>query len=279
MTWTFTEDLTAYLDAAGPAVAAHPVPNTLLLTTADALRRRGPHAFGSGTPYFGWWTGPDGVVAAGAVCTPPHQLLVGALPAGALAALALALHTEPLLADVAGFNARRSDAEALVAAWGRPVDIEQNRLFRLGTLVAPSPAPEGEARLATEEDLPLVLDWMGAFAVEADTMRAGASWARDRMAYGGVLLWQDAAGTPVSLASFSRPQAGASRVGPVYTPPEARGHGYGAGATHAASLGARAAGAAEVILFTDLANPTSNRLYPRLGYRPAGDRSMVLART
>lgn len=78
---------------------------------------------------------------------------------------------------------------------------------------------------------------------------------------------------------FFPPLGGAARVGPVYTPPGARGHGYGAGSTYAATLGARAAGAAEVILFTDLANATSNRLYPRLGYVPVGERSMVLART
>ncbi|MFD7029470.1 GNAT family N-acetyltransferase [Streptomyces sp. NPDC059917] len=278
MTWTFTEDLTAYLDAAGAVVAADPVSNTLLLTTADALRRRGTHAFGDGTPYFGWWTDPDGVVRAGLVCTPPNPLLVGSLPGPALSALAAALHTEPLLAGVAGFNARRADARVLTEAWGRPVDVEENRLFRLGTPVAPDPAPEGAVRRAAEEDLPLLLEWLGAFADEADTPRAGAPWVRDRLGYGGVLLWQDAAGTPVSMASFSRPQAGAARVGPVYTPPGARGRGFGAGATYAATLGARAAGAAEVILFTDLANPTSNRLYPRLGYAPTGDRSVVLAR-
>jgi predicted GNAT family acetyltransferase len=29
------------------------------------------------------------------------------------------------------------------------------------------------------------------------------------------------------------------------------------------------------VLFTDLANPTSNALYQRLGYRPVEDRSLV----
>jgi len=65
--------------------------------------------------------------------------------------------------------------------------------------------------------------------------------------------------------------AGAIRVAPVYTPPEHRGRGYAAGATAAATRAALDAGAEEVLLYTDLANPTSNRLYARLGYRPVED--------
>lgn len=67
-------------------------------------------------------------------------------------------------------------------------------------------------------------------------------------------------------------------MGPVYTPPAHRGRGYGAGVTHAVSEAAYAAGAEEVLLFTDLANPTSNGIYLRLGYTPVEDRTeLVLA--
>jgi hypothetical protein len=44
---------------------------------------------------------------------------------------------------------------------------------------------------------------------------------------------------------------------------------------YATSQAARAAGAREVVLFTDLANPTSNALYQRLGYRPVSDRLVL----
>jgi predicted GNAT family acetyltransferase len=66
-----------------------------------------------------------------------------------------------------------------------------------------------------------------------------------------------------------------ARVGPVYTPPEARGRGYAAGATAAASQSALDAGTREVVLYTDLANPVSNALYERLGYRPVEDRVVL----
>ncbi|MFJ4777381.1 GNAT family N-acetyltransferase [Streptomyces sp. NPDC088762] len=278
MTWTFTSDLAAYVAAAAPAVAAQPVSNTLLLTVADRLERQGVHAYGSADPVFGWWTGADGSVAAGLLCTPPFPLQLGAVPEEAVRALADALATEPLLAGLSGINARRPDAEALAGAWARPTRVaEETRLYRLAGLVAPDPAPAGRARLAGEADLPLLLEWIEAFHVEVRIPGGASETAlRDRISYGGILLWEDA-GDPVSLASFTRPVGSAARVGPVYTPPALRGHGYAAGVTHAASQAAYAAGASEVVLFTDLANPTSNGIYLRLGYTPVEDRLEVEA--
>jgi predicted GNAT family acetyltransferase len=45
--------------------------------------------------------------------------------------------------------------------------------------------------------------------------------------------------------------------------------------TAAVTRAALDAGAEHVVLFTDLANPTSNGVYQRLGYRPVSDRLMV----
>jgi predicted GNAT family acetyltransferase len=65
------------------------------------------------------------------------------------------------------------------------------------------------------------------------------------------------------------------RVAPVYTPKQLRGRGYAGAVTAAVSQAALDAGAAEVSLFTDLANPTSNALYQRLGYRPLEDQVIL----
>lgn len=120
MTWTFTADLAAYLAAARSAIAAEPVANTSLLTVIDALERQGPDAFGSADPLFGWWTGDGATVAGALLCTPPHPLLIGALPAEAVRELGAALASEPLLAGVDALDARREDARVLGAAWGGP---------------------------------------------------------------------------------------------------------------------------------------------------------------
>ncbi|UQX03525.1 GNAT family N-acetyltransferase [Streptomyces sp. RerS4] len=273
MTWTFSTDLAAYLAAARPALAARPVLDTSLLTVTDALERRGPAAYGPAAPLFGWWSAPDGSVAGALLHTPPFPLLLGVVPDEAVPALAAALAGEPLLAGVDAVNARRADARRLAAALGGPSRVvEENRLFRLTALAAPDPAPRGRARPATEADLPLLLEWNEAYDAEIGSPGAGSeAGLRDRISYGGALLWEHA-GTPRALAAFSRPIGSTSRVQQVYTPPSERRRGYAAGVTHAASLAAYAAGAAEVLLFTDLANPTSNGVYRRLGFTPIEDR-------
>lgn len=65
--------------------------------------------------------------------------------------------------------------------------------------------------------------------------------------------------------------AGQVRIAPVYTPSHLRGHGYASAVTAAVTQAALNIGADNVLLFTDLANPTSNALYQRLGYRPVAD--------
>ncbi|MFE4633206.1 GNAT family N-acetyltransferase [Streptomyces sp. NPDC056773] len=276
MPWTFTSDLTAYRAAARPALTAEPVANTSLLTVIDALERQGPDAFGSAAPLLGWWTGEDTAVAGALLCTPPYPMLIGTLPAPAVRELGTALAADPLLAGVDVINARREDAQVLAAAWGKPSEVaEEHRLYRLAGLIAPHPAPAGRARPATPADLPLLLEWVTAFKQETGEGGAASEAALlDRLSYGGMLLWEDA-GVPVSLAGFFRPIDAVTRIGPVYTPPELRGRGYAAGVTHAATGAAHAAGASEVLLFTDLANPTSNGVYQRLGYTPVEDRVEV----
>jgi predicted GNAT family acetyltransferase len=138
------------------------------------------------------------------------------------------------------------------------------------------PFPPGQARLASPADRGLLIAWSEAFHEEAQIgdHNVGAM-VDDRLSYQGYTLWEQA-GQPVSLAGLTRRVAGQVRVGPVYTPRQHRGRGYGGAATWTVSQAARDAGVSQVLLFTDLANPTSNALYQRLGYQPVADR-LVLA--
>ncbi|MFF2010067.1 GNAT family N-acetyltransferase [Streptomyces sp. NPDC058195] len=270
MTWTFTDDVDVFLDAAGASLAARPAENTLLLTLTDALRRHGPHAYGAGVPLLGWWRGADGEVAGALVRTPPHPLVLGTVAPEAVGPLAAALAPNR-------FSADRATAEALAATWpGHRVEEEQ-RLYRLGTLVPPSPAPPGRARRAAPADRELLVRWHHAFAEEAGTPIVRAERMVDeRTASGGLTVWEDG-GAPVSMAGVSARIAGTVRVVAVYTPPECRGRGYAAAVTAEVSRGAVAAGARAVLLFTDLTNPTSNGVYRRIGFRPVSDRLTVCA--
>lgn len=77
------------------------------------------------------------------------------------------------------------------------------------------------------------------------------------------------------MAGRNRAAAGVARVGPVYTPPEQRRQGYGAAVTAACTSDALDRGASDVVLFTDLANPTSNAIYQQIGYRPLCDHLVI----
>ena len=66
------------------------------------------------------------------------------------------------------------------------------------------------------------------------------------------------------------PSAVVARVGPVYTPPEHRRHGFGGAVTGALSQLLLDRGA-RVMLYADAANPTSNSVYRALGYELVDD--------
>ncbi|MFC9624084.1 GNAT family N-acetyltransferase [Streptomyces sp. NPDC056930] len=270
MTWTFTDDVNAFLDAAGASLSARPAENTLVLTVTATLRHSGPHAYGDAAPLLGWWRGADGEVAGTLVQTPPHPPLLGTVAPEAVAPLAAAL-------PLTRINADRATAEALAANWpGHRVDQEQ-RLYRLGTLIPPSPAPSGRPRVATTADRELLVRWHLAFADQVGQPGTHAERVLDeRTASGRLTLWE-VDGVPVSMAGVSPQIAGTVRVAAVYTPPEHRGRGYAAAVTAEISRAAREAGAQEVLLFTDLANPTSNGVYQRIGYRAVSDRLLISA--
>ncbi|MGA4841275.1 GNAT family N-acetyltransferase [Streptomyces sp. G45] len=277
--WQLTGDPGEFLARAHDFLHAEPELNTALLTVADTLRTRGKHVYGDGDPLFGWLADGQGKVRGAFLRTPPRSVAIGPLPApeaGALDALAEVFAAEA--PDLPGVMSDQDTAEAFAHAWRRRTgaDVTRDlcqRLYRLGQLTPPEPAPPGAARVAGPGDRELLKRWHGEFSDaigHASTTDPG-EWADARVAYGGVTLWELPDGTPVAMAGHTRRIAGQVRVAPVYTPAAHRARGYGGAVTAAVSRAARADGADVVVLFTDLANPTSNGLYQRVGYRPVRD--------
>jgi ribosomal protein S18 acetylase RimI-like enzyme len=287
MTWTFTEDLKDFLAATGESLASRPVRNTLLLTVSATLGREGPHAYGTEPPLFGWWRGADGVVDGAVLWTPPAPMLVGALPTEAVRPLARALDDDEVVAGriPVGFQAE-DEAGAILAAegdaggagFGRLRTGVRHRLYRLGGLIPPSRTAAGRARLAAADDRELLVGWVRAFADDTGQPGDRAEAVVDtHLGSGGLRVWEDAEGIPVSMAAVSPRVEGTVRLSLVYTPPELRGHGYAAAVTAEISAASLAAGTEEVLLFADVANPVSNRIYQRLGYEEVSTR-VVLSR-
>jgi predicted GNAT family acetyltransferase len=274
MGWTLSDAVGDFLAAAGPMLAAHPAENTVLLTVSRRIVEAGPNTFGSDAARFGWWRSDDRSPVAGAFLeTAPYPLRLSVMPPVAAAALA-----DELGAAEHGVGGEVSTVDAFVEAWtattgGTATVRLHQRLYRLARLVTPS--VPGDARPADRTDRPLLLRWFGEFITELDAVPGNVEAAVASRLDGGVIqIWEDDA-RPVSMAAASPVIAGMARVGPVYTPRDRRRHGYASAATAAASAEAIARGAEQVLLYTDLANPTSNSIYQKLGYRPIGDDVIV----
>jgi predicted GNAT family acetyltransferase len=184
-----------------------------------------------------------------------------------------------LLARIHGLTGVSGNAAAvasLVHALGREVSCHgQQRLFRLDEFAAPS-GVAGQAVRAGAEHRELLIAWVRAFGTEVH-VAAREDWGQlvdEALAERQAWVWRDTANRPVSTAFRRSAVAGSARVGPVYTPPEFRGHGYGSAVTAAATRDILA-DAAIPVLFTELANATSNKIYVALGYYPVEDRAYV----
>ena len=270
-------DAAAFAAVALPYLAVDPARHTITLTMLDGLLR-------SGAPPALAMTLHEDDVLVGAVLRPADRgILVSGLPpryAGVVAAALAGTQLPGAVGPVA-------EAEAFAEAWTAPVQHRfDQRLFALGTLTPPVGVP-GAARPATAADAALLGAWRAAFTAETGVGQTGSrpppevavgqtgSHPPPEVAVGpGEWLWQ-VDGVPVAQASARPVIAGMSRIGPVYTPPEHRRHGYGAAVTAAASRWALDVGARLVVLFTDAGNPSTNALYPRLGFRYRHDAVML----
>jgi predicted GNAT family acetyltransferase len=277
MGWVFTEDPEVFAEAALPLLLRDPVANTVALTVLDSLRAG--HRFSDAPVTLTWYAERDEVTGA-VLMTPPFGLLLAQLPAGSEQELVQQLRRRG--SPVPDVHGTVESAHRFSACWtdGTELAIEpvfQQRLFRLHQLMPPEPPPAGSARLAGRDDLDLVMAWMQAFRDEAEPRAASPTREMQQRRIDLCLywLWLDPTGEPVSMAGRNVTIAGVSRVGPVYTPPEHRRHGYAAGVTAACSRHALDTGTEQVILFTDLSNPTSNGVYRRLGYQPLDDRLVL----
>ncbi|RSN78700.1 GNAT family N-acetyltransferase [Streptomyces sp. WAC 05379] len=273
--WYSTQDLTAFLAHAGGFLRSRPDLHTVPLTVTETLRTNGLRAYGGEAPVFGALE-LDGQVRAAYFRTPPYHLNV--TPLTPEEADSLAAHLVSLGQVVPGVIAARETAEAFSAAWRRHAGArgavgQRQRLYRLGNLTVPQPVPAGRARVVGPADRDRLTRWHAEFieAVGHVAARDAGAWADSRISYGGVTFWEDEDGTPLAMAGVTPEVAGQVRVAPVYTPAPLRGRGYAGAVTAAVTRAVLGSGVREVLLFTDLDNPTSNGLYQRIGYRAVAD--------
>ena len=283
-------DVTSFLAVAGDWLAAREAEHNLPLAILGSIQED-PTMYG---PTRRTWprstmaADPARLVAA-AVRTPPWRLVLSEVDdPGALPVLAARLAEDaPDLPGIVGPAEHVGVlATALAERLGRRANrVLSERAFRLERVIPPIGAP-GRARLAGPADRALVLAWVDAFEREAIGDARPSESAEDvaamaaaqetridrslaRVGQRRIWLWDDDG--PVALTGIGGPTPTGIRVGPVYTPPERRRHGYASALVAAVSQTALDDGRRTVFLFTDLANPTSNHIYQAIGYEPVRD--------
>lgn len=193
-------------------------------------------------------------------------------------AIARALATHLRDASLPGVNGPRAPAEAFAEAYGQATGARwfermATRVYRLDAVEPPMGVPGG-MRPATPADRPLLLGFMRGFHEDAGaTAPRGVEASLDAFLHGkerGLRVWE-VDGAVVSMAGFMARSRHGVRVGAVYTPAPERRRGYAGALVAALSQELLDGGRRFCVLYTDLANPTSNALYQRIGYRPLLD--------
>jgi uncharacterized protein len=262
-----------FLGRAGEFLAAREAEHNLILGLSSRLRHD-PLLFGE-APYLAVVEDAGRVVAA-ALRTPPHHL--------ALSEIDDEDAIEPLVADVGAVFEKLPGAVGPTQVVARFAELWQERtgarghiaiaqrIFRADRVELPSGVP-GDMRPYEESDREVGNRWFDEFAAEAlpegNPEPAGMLARRLADPEGGLVFWED--DETVCMAGYGGPTPNGIRIGPVYTPPELRGRGYGSALTAALTQKLLDGGRRFCFLFTDLANPTSNSIYQRIGYRPVAD--------
>lgn len=250
--------------------------NNLILGIAG--RVRDGRSYGDDPPIF-LTVDVDRDLIAAAIRTPPYPLILHCEEDRFDALDVVIDHLLTADPRLPGVNGAVRPAAAFADLWTKRshtcAEIGMRlRVYCLREVDPPVGVP-GRMHLAREEDVDLLAEWMRGFHAEAvrDDPPTDPREVVLRFMESGTLVVWDHDG-PVSLAGSSRGSVHGATVSAVYTPPEHRGNGYASACVAALSQLLLDRGYAFCALYTDLSNPTSNKIYQRVGYRPVADSAM-----
>jgi RimJ/RimL family protein N-acetyltransferase len=261
----------SFLDAARQFLLRAEASNNLILGMAPALAGGAPQD--PDRPYLATVQVNSETIGC-AARTPPYKLVITALPAAAV---------DPLVSDVAEFYGSLPGvfgpepvAALFAERWRARTDAAvhrgmSNTIYQIERVTPTSRKAPGTMRVAQAADRDLVSAWIAAFYSEAappDRVHP-AEVAAERIDRASLFLWEDA--QPVSMASWSGKTPNGARINLVYTPPQFRSRAYASACVRALTTQLLTQGNRYCFLFADPANPASNRIYQRIGYRSVCD--------
>jgi len=213
-----------------------------------------------------------GPIAAVAIKSPGWPVMMSDAPDQAVDALVD--HLLDGRVKLEGVQSRAHPARRFAARYSAATGVSDRRraghgVHKLTRVIAPPAATNGRLRPVREDEAMLFADWTTAFCHDCGmTPHAPAdelSRARERIAREESFFWE-VDSRPVSTATVHARTPNGIRVSLVYTPADLRGRGYASACVAALSQRMLDAGRKFCFLYTDLANPTSNKIYRAIGY-------------
>lgn len=262
-----------FLDEAGELLYQHEPANSLMLGLCEGMQKQTPKT----APLLVRIVENNKTVSA-AIQTPPMNLILTYGNGKHLELLAKELKEREV--NFSGVVGPAIESESFANIWmGLSGKIKHlgmgQKIYKIEKVDFPTNIA-GEFKVATEEDLPIVLEWIQAFAKEClppSDQRGESHW-RDFAISGiqrqSVYFWM-VDGKPCAMARALRPTQFGVSVGGVYTPPASRKNGYASAVVAHLSQKMLDSGKKFCVLYTDLSNPTSNKIYQNVGYREVCD--------
>ena len=263
-------DSDAFLAAAAPMSSRGEASASFFTGSAHAMKRTPPYA----DEHVYLATCDDGEAFGVAIQRGDGPVIIGESDAAAAEAFAADLARD--WRALQGAMGAAPGCAAFARRWreltGRVhvlrVRLRQHALTEVNHV---TPAP-GAPRIATKSDTEWLIDRQIAFIAEVGMPDLPARTRQvlpKRVARGDFRIWDD--GGRVAYAGFNDAAPEFARVAPVYTLPDCRGRGYATTLVAELSRELLARGKRKLFLTTDIANPISNAIYARIGYRAEND--------
>lgn len=207
-----------------------------------------------------------------ALMTPPRNLVLSRGEKGAIPLLVKEIQRKRL--TVPGIVGPADMAESFIAEWRRTTGQRiETRLkmtfYAVRDVVVPAKPVPGIFRQATKRDVAWLTDWLVRFAIDSNLdpyeQKRDEEGTAKKIELGLLYVWEEN-GVPKSIAGYMPVTANGARIGYVYTSPEERGKGYASACVARLSQKVLDSGRKWCCLFADMANPTSNGIYKRIGY-------------
>ncbi|HFF3190502.1 MULTISPECIES: GNAT family N-acetyltransferase [Bacillus] len=136
---------------------------------------------------------------------------------------------------------------------------------------------EGIFREINSDELPVIEKWIYQFCedVNLPTTKEEAEQTAHTLITNHRLFGLEIDGKLVSVAAKTRPTKNNITINFVYTPKEERKKGYASNCVAALSQRMLDEGYKTTTLYTDLANPTSNKIYQEIGYEQIAESVLI----